>query len=50
MEYHDNDEQDTDWSNEEDTQFKDGHVAGGDPEEEQEVTGEPEAWHKVQRI
>ena len=48
MEYHDNDEQDTDWSNEE---VEEGQVAGRDPEEEQEETGESEeAWHQVQRI
>ena len=43
MEYHDNDEEDTDWSNE---------VAVGNinPQEEQEGTGESEeAWHRVQR-
>ena len=51
MEYHDNDEQDTDWSNEEDTQVEEGQVARRDPEEEQEVTGESEeTWHQVQRI
>ena len=50
MEYHDNDEQDTDWSNEEDTQVEEVQVAGGEPEEEQEVTGESEeAWNRVQR-
>ena len=50
MEYHDNDEQDTDWSDEEDTQVEEVQVAGGEPEEEQEVTGESEeAWNRVQR-
>ena len=42
MEYHDNDDQDTDWSNEEETQAEEGDVAG------EEATGESEeAWHRV---
>ena len=50
MEYHANDEQDTDWSNEEEPQVEERHVAHGHPEEEQEVTGEPEeAWQRIKK-
>ena len=45
MEYHDSNEQDTDWSNKDDTQFEEGQVA------DKEATGNSKkAWHQVQRI
>ena len=49
MEYHDNDEEDIDWSNEEDSESEEGQVAVGNINP-QEVTGESEeAWNRVQR-
>ena len=51
MDYHYDDEQDTDWSNsEEDAQFGEGQDVDEVPEEEQEPGGESdEPWHPVQK-